>query len=161
VELLQDIQEVVLDKHINKVKSRDLIDYLCEDDMRPWATYNRGKPLSPRQLANRLSEYGIEPKTIRFPNGTAKGYERDQFEDAFHRYIPSTSTPDLSVTPEQNPSNADPQRDTAVTDMLPRYGTANSVTEAKNKGKQLEPIVDKACHSVTDTAPLTDDVEVF
>lgn len=120
--------------------------------MRPWATYNRGNPLTPRQLANRVSEYGIEPKTIRFSSGTAKGYEREQFEDAFDRYIPSSSTHDLSVTTEQNPYNACSQTDTAVTDALPCYGSTNFVTEAQIDKKQSDTALDKSCHSVTDTA---------
>lgn len=53
-----------------------------------WATHNRGKPITPRQLAKLLSGYGIKPKTVRFGNSTPKGYERSQFDDAFARYLP-------------------------------------------------------------------------
>jgi putative DNA primase/helicase len=138
-ELLVDIKEVFDENRILKVKSRDLIDHLCEDDMKPWITYNRGKPITPRQVAKRLSEYGIEPKTIRF-SGTAKGYERSQFEDAFDRYIPLTApNPSLSVTPSQTNATNDYRGFKGVTEN-------NSVTD-KNTLKAPK---NSHCYGVTD-----------
>ena len=60
------------------------------DDEKPWATYNRGKPLSPRQLARQLAGYGIKSKTVRLgPANTPKGFDAGQFIDAFARYLAS------------------------------------------------------------------------
>lgn len=90
-ELLADIQEVFESKHTNKISTADLIGALIEDDEKSWATYNRGRPLSPKQLANKLRDYGIHSKSIWLGYGkTPKGYELKQFEDAFDRYLPST-----------------------------------------------------------------------
>lgn len=86
-ELLADIQEIFEQKNTTKISTVDLIAALTEDDEKGWGTYNRGKPLTPRQLARQLSPYGIHPKTVRMPLGTPKGYDADQFADAFARYV--------------------------------------------------------------------------
>jgi putative DNA primase/helicase len=62
----------------------------------PWATYNRGKAISPRQVATRLKGYGIHSKTIRLGAQTPKGYERGQFDEAFARYLSPPSAPESS-----------------------------------------------------------------
>lgn len=90
-ELLQDIQHVFESKKADKISTADLIEALCADDECAWATYNRGKPLAPRQLAKQLSGYGIASKNIkRGSYEVYKGFELSQFSDAFVRYL---STP--------------------------------------------------------------------
>jgi len=91
-ELLSDIQEVFEKKKTFKISTVDLIEALTDDEEKAWATYNRGRPLTPRQLAKLLSAYGIQPKTVRMVLGTPKGYDSDQFRDAFARYL-QTSPP--------------------------------------------------------------------
>lgn len=87
-ELLTDIQEIFETKAVIKISTSELITALCEDTEKLWATYNRGKPLSPRQLSNKLKDYGITSKTIRTSSyETAKGFEFEQFKDAFVRYL--------------------------------------------------------------------------
>ena len=87
VELLADIQELFESKNIDKITSAELIRSLCLDEEKPWATYNRGSSIKPRQVANRLREFGIISNTIRIGIITAKGYSKLQFIDAFTRYI--------------------------------------------------------------------------
>jgi hypothetical protein len=60
----------------------------------PWATFTRGKPITPEALANLLRKYDIRPE----PNAqrTARGYFSIRFEDAWTRYLPP---------PSGNPSN--------------------------------------------------------
>lgn len=87
-ELLEDIQEIFASKKISKISSADLIAALVEDAEKPWATYNRGKSLTPRQLAKQLAAYGIKSKTVRLgPRDTPKGFDIEQFQDAFARYL--------------------------------------------------------------------------
>ena len=87
-QLLADIQEVFEHKRINRIRSAQLISDLIEDVEKPWATYNRGNPISTRQLAKLLLAYGISSKTVRFsPYDTPKGFELSQFKDAFARYL--------------------------------------------------------------------------
>jgi Protein of unknown function (DUF3631) len=85
----------------DRVASADLINELVADATAPWATYNKGKPVSQRQVAGLLKGYGIKPKTIRLDGGgTAKGYLLEWFTDVFSRFCtPSPADPPiLSVT---------------------------------------------------------------
>lgn len=87
-ELLADIKDVFDGRVGTKISTVDLIAALCGDPEKAWATYNRGHPLSPRQLSKQLEPYGIRPKTVRMSFGkTPKGYDVAQFDEAFARYL--------------------------------------------------------------------------
>lgn len=86
-DLLADIRDVFERKQVEKICTKDLIAALAGDDEKPWATYNRGKELTPRQLSKLLAPYGIKPKTVRMNGRTPKGYDAPQFTDAFARYL--------------------------------------------------------------------------
>ena len=90
-ELLTDVQTVLEGHEGKNILTRELLTALCNDDEAIWATYNRGHPLSPKQLANRLSAFGIKSRSVRdgFQNG--KGYPKDDFKEAFARYIPQVA----------------------------------------------------------------------
>lgn len=89
VELLGDIREIFANRCLDKISCADLIQFLCEDEENPWATYNRGRAIKPRQVTHRLKEFGITSSTLRFGSMTAKGYLKSQFTDAFQRYLPA------------------------------------------------------------------------
>lgn len=141
-ELLADIQEVFTG---DRMSTKELLEKLTHDDEKPWATYNRGKFMSPRQLSNRLKEYGIKSSSIRLGSQTAKGYLRPWFDDAFTRYLsPAASQGEESVTTEQVYNNSMTTRPSGVTDDLQRYGTENaSVTDNSLKNNE--------CYGVTHT----------
>jgi hypothetical protein len=92
-ELLADIQQVFearagKDQDTNKISSNDLINALMAIEDAPWATYNKGRPISPRQLSKLLNSYGIKSKSIRFGKfDTPKGYRLEQFADMFARFL--------------------------------------------------------------------------
>jgi uncharacterized protein DUF3631 len=44
--------------------------------------------LTPGDFARLLRRFEIRPKVLRFGKTTARGYERDWFEDAWRRYLP-------------------------------------------------------------------------
>ena len=96
-ELLADIKEVFEAMAATRISTVDLLAKLTDDEEKSWAAYNRGKPMTPRQLAKQLEVYGIKSKTVRMgPKSTPKGYEHAQFEDAFRRYLkppPEDQTP--------------------------------------------------------------------
>lgn len=98
VELHADIEEIIESKSTDRISTADLIVALCADDEKSWATYNRGKSITPRQIAMRLKEFDIVSNTIRFGTTTAKGYFFLQFADAFARYL---SSGELDVTTSQ------------------------------------------------------------
>jgi hypothetical protein len=94
-ELLADIKYVFENGNVDKISTKDLIAELVADEENAWATYNRGKPLTPKQLAKQLSVYGIKSKTIRMRYDTPKGFDAMQFQDAFARYLtPSAPMPE-------------------------------------------------------------------
>jgi hypothetical protein len=115
-DLLADIKVVLVSWDRNTIKTMELIDKLTGDADMGWDTYNRGKPLTPRQLAKLLEPYGIKPKTVRQKDGTTpKGYDRADFWDAFERYLqtvtvqgsegralktPSPTSAEVAATPQ-------------------------------------------------------------
>lgn len=98
-ELLTDIRDVFSRRNLLRIGTSALIESLCSDDEAPWATYNRGRPMSPRQLSRKLEAYGIKSKNIRNDGTVCKGFELSQFEDVFARYL---ATPPNCATPLQN-----------------------------------------------------------
>jgi putative DNA primase/helicase len=163
VELLADIQEIFDTDKVDKIFTSRLIEALCEDDERPWATYNRGKPISPRQVSNRLHGYGIKSKTVRVKWETKKGFEKDQFIESFNRYLAEpkkifSDSPVLSVTTSQ----ATNDKAYSVTDSKHA-----SVTNVFYPSHVTKSDIEK-CDVVTDRTPLLaknnlldDDVEYF
>lgn len=132
-ELLRDIREIFKNLHDDRISTTVLIEKLVELEEAPWATWNRGKPISPRQIAKRLREFGITSNvTVRFSDKTAKGYKLDQFEDDFTRY--------LSVTPSQTLPGAG-------FSPIAIGNTDNDVTDKKT----LRVKQDKGCNPVTAT----------
>jgi hypothetical protein len=64
-----------------------LLDALLNLNESPWGDI-RGRPLNDRGLAARLRQHEIKPKVIRFGDTTARGYAREDFIDAWARYLP-------------------------------------------------------------------------
>ncbi|HEU6445317.1 MAG TPA: DUF3631 domain-containing protein [Gaiellaceae bacterium] len=96
VRLLADTRSIFDAHGVDKIASAELAENLHEIEESPWGEWY-GKPISPRGIATLLSHYGIRPRTVRLDDETtAKGYKRDQFEDAWSRYTPSEN-----VTPSQ------------------------------------------------------------
>lgn len=112
-QLLMDIQRIFSSKNVTRLSTAGLIAALIEDEEMPWATYNRGKPLSPSQLAKQLRPYDISSKTVRFGHSnTLKGYDLSQFTDAFARYLAPSELPSLG----NNAPEANKSEDSSVTD---------------------------------------------
>lgn len=87
VELLEDIKAVFDSMEVDKISTTVLIECLCENPEKPWATWNRGNPISPYQLAQKLKDFFIFSGTIRMTDTSVlKGYRLQQFKDAFTRY---------------------------------------------------------------------------
>lgn len=144
-ELLADIQEIFETKAVIKITTNELITALCDDTEKSWATYNRGKQLTPRQLSSKLKDYGIASKDLRFGyDGVKKGYEADQFNDAFTRYLslpPKNGL--LSATPLQ--TNNGGAFNVADVKTISATRNISATLEANNHG---------ACSVVADKTPI-------
>jgi hypothetical protein len=119
IELLRDIEAAFKERQTNRLATTELLNLLTRDEEAPWATWNRGNPLQPRQLAARLSEFGIKSKTTRLTNGAQlKGYALADFGDAFIRYLfPCGGI--SSVPPSQPHSSAVCEVSTNVPSAMP------------------------------------------
>jgi putative DNA primase/helicase len=102
-ELLGDIRNIFDSKSFLKISFKDLLAKLTEDDELLWSTYNRGKPLTARQITKRLAAFGIKSKTIRLGSEAPKGYDLDQFAEAFNRYLPDSTVKVVTTVARSQP----------------------------------------------------------
>jgi uncharacterized protein DUF3631/Toprim domain-containing protein len=87
VQLLQAMKDAFEARGKDRITSVGLKSDLAADETAPWATFNRGRPISERQIAKLLKPFGVRPGTIRLDDGTTpKGYLRAWFDDAFDRF---------------------------------------------------------------------------
>jgi putative DNA primase/helicase len=91
VQLLADVRAVFVNNGIDRSTTKALLAALADLEGRPWAEWNRGRPITPRQLGTLLGRFGIKPGTIRVGEATPKGYVLADLVDAFGRYLPDGS----------------------------------------------------------------------
>jgi hypothetical protein len=105
--LLADIRQIFDAQGVDKIGSTDLAYLLSEVETSPWGEWSQGKPLSAAKLARLLKPFEIFPHSVRMDDKTPKGYEREDFQDAFRRYLrgedrPLPASPAFqSATPQQ------------------------------------------------------------
>ena len=143
VALLSDIQEAFAQKKVDRLSSAEIINILCDDEEKRWATYNRGFPITTTQVAKRLGEYGIYSNTIRLGGRTLKGYQIHKFADAFARYVFADQLSEVSaVTPELSKA-CDPPTVTLSSPVTAQTVTRHSVvtgyTSAGEVGDGVSP----------------------
>jgi Protein of unknown function (DUF3631) len=86
--LLRDIRDLGLVGARAAISSSDLLAKLTADPERAWASAYHGRALTPRNLAERLANFGIRPHVLRADDGkVARGYRGTAFIDAFARYL--------------------------------------------------------------------------
>lgn len=72
------------------ISSRRLVERLCDDfPESPWSDL-RGRPLNQNKLANFLKPYGVTSVNIKDEGSVLKGYRKQDFIDAWKRYLSST-----------------------------------------------------------------------
>ena len=157
-ELLADIQDVLAAHRDSKISTADLISALVAESEGPWAMYNHGRPITPRQLSKLLSAYGIKPKTVRMgPKETPKGYERGQFADAFSRYLQQPCKDVLEASPSTNFGvTYEPPQITHIPGTLPSRNpthNAEGIPQAPNCASNVN-----AAAPATATAKLREEV---
>jgi hypothetical protein len=127
--LLRDIRAIL------KGKSRMFSDDLCAElrdiEEAPYARWNYGEGIRPTDLARQLAPFQIRPKNVRIKVGKKgtqrKGYEREQFLDAWKRYCRDQRAPSLSHSrpdPSQRPTTRTNGR-AGRTGTAPRKGKPN------------------------------------
>lgn len=95
--LLADIRDV-FDRLGDRISTATLLAELREIEGAPWHAWWSKRVEDPAKsaamkLGRQLRDFDVRAKTLRFEDGTrAKGFEREQLEDAWKRYLPSERT---------------------------------------------------------------------
>ncbi|WP_186103827.1 DUF3631 domain-containing protein [Burkholderia gladioli] len=95
-ELIPDIKLVFDSTGASRLSSENLCRHLAADPERPWPTFSRGGPITPRDLAKMLKPLRIESRNLREErvldqekvSSPLKGYYRADFAKAFRQYVP-------------------------------------------------------------------------
>jgi len=104
-ELLSDIRDIFDSASVERIALADLHKRLIDDETAPWATLNRGKPMSPRQLGARLKGFGIVAKAVHISAyEKPKGFHRKSFADAWTRYIDRAAPDGSAASSPDTPS---------------------------------------------------------
>ena len=93
LQLLGDVRDILDRLDCGRILTADLITELARDDESPWTEWwdereDKPKKGAAMKLASKLRPFGIHSRDIRAPEGARKGYYREQFEDAWARYLP-------------------------------------------------------------------------
>jgi hypothetical protein len=107
VQMLAEFKEYAISTGKKLVTSEAMEAYLRSDPTSVWADYNRGGPITQRQIAILLEQYEIYPRPLH-PTGrkdfARRGYKISQFTDAFARYLPGD--PIIRSSDEKPPEQA-------------------------------------------------------
>ena len=101
VRLLKDIKDIFEEKGFSRIPTPTLVDALVDMDVAPWGDL-RGKPLESRFLARMLKDYPIKPTIWKEGDHTIRGYRKDDFLDAWSRYVVGTETNETNGEPESD-----------------------------------------------------------
>jgi hypothetical protein len=146
--LLADIKLTFDVKNTDRLWSGGVCEALAAMEGRPWAEYGKsGKPISKNQLAKRLKRFGIVPDTIRIGGDTAKGYYRNQFEEAWKRYLAPQSAAHLLPSQEASETSQRHNPTAASTSEPFPNVTEKSLLRFETSEK---PPSDGHCYVVTD-----------
>lgn len=88
--LLADIHTLFDRVETDRFSSIILCKRLIALEEAPWAEVRKGHPINPNKLASLLKNFGVHSRKVRTSRTeTAQGYDRQDFDDAWKRYIPS------------------------------------------------------------------------
>jgi hypothetical protein len=166
--LLRDVAQIFDEKKIARISSFELAHFLAQNETGPWGEWNRGKPISQWNLARLLKPFGIAPHNVRMAGKTPKGYDYEDFQDSFHRYLRTKNSsaaldgPHTATAATENKPNelgviskrhgglavADQKRETAnngadcgavaVSRPLPQPGAPKPILESGQAAKSQE-----------------------
>ena len=112
--LLVDLKDIFWHEGKEKLPSALICEALSAREDRPWKEFKAGRAITTSQLAKILRPFGIRPGGIRVGRATLRGYHRDDFDDAFARYLPVPS--------------ATPQHDREFNDLVDHDVATRSAT---------------------------------
>jgi hypothetical protein len=116
VQLLRDTRTIFDRLEIDRITSVMLATELADIEGAPWADL-RGSPIDANGIARRLKAYEIRPAPHWIDGATHRGYLREDFYDAFQRYLP----PEDRKTREER--KEPPSEPTDLTRITPPQGS--------------------------------------
>jgi len=122
VRLLTDVRDVFAAMTVGFMASQDLVAALRRVEEAPWAEYD----FTTRKLADKLRHFGVKP--TRNTTGSARGYRREDLDDAFTRYLPVP--PSEAVRSVKKPSDLH-----VSSDGSGASDTSKCQTESKRQSK--------------------------
>jgi putative DNA primase/helicase len=129
--LLGDIRDAFTEA---EMPSADLVKALVAIEGRPWAELGKSqKPLTQTRLARLLKPLGIAPSNVGPEGARVRGYKRDQFKEAFDRYLAPEGASEVHSRTECDETG--PSEDFKV--HSPEDGCAPSKCEKPNNGGLL------------------------
>jgi hypothetical protein len=93
VMLLRDIRDLFTADGVDRLTSATIVESLNHMEDRPWCDERKGHGVNANWLSRKLRPFSIQPRTIRTGVGqdeTAKGYQLEDFDESFGRYLPDT-----------------------------------------------------------------------
>lgn len=152
--LLADLREIFESAGVDRSPSATIVTALIEIEESPWAEWY-GRPITAHGIAKILKRFEIRPRTIRVGEVTSKGYLREQFLDAWARYVdPEPSHPSSATVTTAQPawsSQKDGNSNRNATVHVPGsedganphgYGDVTSVTVTQGGSPSSEPDAD-------------------
>jgi len=138
VQLLADVRAVFEALDTDRLASKVLIAELTQMSERPWLAFDRGKPITVRQLARLLKPFDVGSRQLRIEGQNVHGYSCEDFEDAFSRYLPAAGG--------YNPLRRyNPRQDWKVVTSDPLHSGTGAADEKHGK-----PLGANACSVVAD-----------
>jgi hypothetical protein len=111
VRLLLDVRRLFDEHAVDRFSTKELIAGLVTDEEAPWQELpgRPPKPLSPHRLAVLLDPFEVRSRSVRLPDGTTpKGFHREQFADAWSRYVPADAISERHIATTTQPSGFEP-----------------------------------------------------
>jgi hypothetical protein len=101
--LLLDIFILFAASGRDRIPTRALIEALnTQFTDRPWMETRKGQRSTEMWLSEQLRPFGINPRTFRNQDSILRGYDRDDFIDAFRRYLPKGEMDTFRTLAEKN-----------------------------------------------------------
>jgi putative DNA primase/helicase len=119
-QLLAAIRDAFEQDSADKLSREELLRRLVSDEEAPWATWNKGKPMTAEQFRRRLKPYGIATKKVRTSRyETAQGFDRGQFKDAWSRYLDAGNASSGAPSESRNNGTTEAIQDVERSDRVP------------------------------------------
>jgi Protein of unknown function (DUF3631) len=87
IRLLSDLRQIFNERRVDRLSSADLVKWLARIETSPWAEWKGEKPITPPKVASLLDGFDIQPHSIRVKDKVLRGYDREDFKDAWKRYL--------------------------------------------------------------------------